>query len=414
MKTVEKYIYSFLLVFLFLLLRRSLTGAFNFYFFISIFFSLTALTYYLAFYKSFSGFEILAIGVIIRLPFVTEDSILSNDFQRYLWDGMVFLRGYHPWSHTPASIAGDLDILSFLPRDHRDIQSLYPWTSLFYFSVLSIFASTKVLFSMMGLVLDVLTFLLLKKIFRAQKLSISKSILYFWSPLIIIENIYSAHVDGLGIYLMCFFLFTFICQNRFSRWFFVLMAHVKLWPILFATVFIPIKKYRLKTLQACLFFTIGFSTLLYFGVDGLFQYSTRWEFQNPLYLFLKFLFGSPQSRVVLLVLLFLVLTLVGYRIYQERISFLEGMLWVVSSFLVFSPTLYPWYTVWLLPLLMLRWNTGMFIFAHLSVLSYEVVPKYISLGVWEPKLWPSIFMLFPLVILAFDFRSLINSNRIIA
>ena len=60
---------------------------------------------------------------------------------------------------------------------------------------------------------------------------------------------------------------------------------------------------------------------------------------------------------------------------------------VLSVFTLLSPTMHPWYLLWILPFLPFFPNPAWLCLSGLVVLSYEVLGRYLTLGVWEEQAW---------------------------
>jgi len=65
--------------------------------------------------------------------------------------------------------------------------------------------------------------------------------------------------------------------------------------------------------------------------------------------------------------------------------------------LLLSPVLFPWYLMVFVPLLALRPNLTLIIAFTLAPLSYLVLNKWLSQGVWEPAAWPAALLLIGLM-----------------
>ena len=60
---------------------------------------------------------------------------------------------------------------------------------------------------------------------------------------------------------------------------------------------------------------------------------------------------------------------------------------ILSAFILLSPTLHPWYLLWILPFLPFFPNPAWLCLSGLVILSYEVLGRYVHLGVWEEQVW---------------------------
>jgi hypothetical protein len=97
--------------------------------------------------------------------------------------------------------------------------------------------------------------------------------------------------------------------------------------------------------------------------------------------------GDTWSRVLLGALFVAALALIGYR--AKRTRELEStILLAIAAPLVFTPVVYPWYLMPLVPLTALQpraWAIG---WITILPLTYEVIDRFDACGVWEPAVWP--------------------------
>ncbi len=148
--------------------------------------------------------EILIIGLVFGLVFritmlITEPS-LSDDVYRYIWDGKVASHGINPFQHPPnADTLQTLRDSQYYPKiNHREISTIYPPVSQMVFSVVYKIKPTVFAFKVVFLLFDLLTIAALLLLLRSLRLSLNRSLLYVWNPLIIVEFSGNAHADIIG------------------------------------------------------------------------------------------------------------------------------------------------------------------------------------------------------------------------
>ncbi len=71
----------------------------------------------------------------------------------------------------------------------------------------------------------------------------------------------------------------------------------------------------------------------------------------------------------------------------RKIPLLRLIYITLAAFVLLTPTLHPWYVVWLVPLLVFYRNPAWVAFTLLVVLSYQVLIRYEIHGVWEELPW---------------------------
>ena len=60
---------------------------------------------------------------------------------------------------------------------------------------------------------------------------------------------------------------------------------------------------------------------------------------------------------------------------------------MLGAHLLLSPTVHPWYLLWVLPFLALRANLAWMAFSWLVLLAYHVLGDYRATGVWQESGW---------------------------
>ncbi len=151
---------------------------------------------------------IIAIGLAMRAVFWPEPPLFSNDAYRYVWDGRLLLHGISPYMHTiddPAlAVLRDTHIWPFI--GYRQDPTIYPPGAEYFYAVigwispilapnLPAMAALKVGLACCDGMVALLTILLL----RQKGLDPRWVILYWWSPIPILEFALNAHIDVLAI-----------------------------------------------------------------------------------------------------------------------------------------------------------------------------------------------------------------------
>ncbi len=330
---------------------------------------------------SASGLPFLLLcGGLFRATLLIRPPDLSEDLFRYLWDGRVAQAGISPYAFVPndpalAKISPDL----YSRLAHRDVRTVYPPTAQAVFRV----------FGGRGRVI------LLKAVFAAADLSIVALIwstrmpgaafgaaLYAFHPLAITESAGQGHLDSLGVALLLASLSHLARHRPTSAG--VAFALTVLTKYVALAAAIPIlRRGRSKLLLS---FAIGLGSLWLAAsrggsspVGGMGDFATRWDFNSILYrpvvwlidasalpekaksafLILKeklnhppwsqalfpFFYSAFFARVLLATSLLLALAWIAWRAES-----LEGSVFAsLAALLVVSPTLHPWYLLWVLP-----------------------------------------------------------------
>ena len=65
----------------------------------------------------------------------------------------------------------------------------------------------------------------------------------------------------------------------------------------------------------------------------------------------------------------------------------RALFWSIGTALIVSPTVHPWYLLWVLPLACLSESRGWILMTGTVFLSYAGRDVYLTSGVWPPPLW---------------------------
>jgi alpha-1,6-mannosyltransferase len=235
------------------------------------------------------------------------------------------------------------------------------------------------------LILAVLGLPLLVKSYRAR---------FGWqlaTPLLLVEGLWHAHLDILGVALGSGLM---LAMER---------RRPALAGILLAAM-VGIKLLPLLLLPACLLhlgrrerwrFLIGMALTLVlvfapYVAEGFHLFASfrafagQWAFNNPLFLGLKAALGAGVARGVMALGLLLAM---AWILRQRRpLAWHCTALWLSLS--LFSPTVFPWYLLWLLAFVPRERARWLVLIYAASFLSYMVLIDFRSHGVWrESAYW---------------------------
>ena len=183
---------------------------------------------------------ILAIGLAFRLIFISAPPAFSYDAYRYAWDAHLVSHGVSPYSHTvddPALIS--LRDGAIWPKlNWRDAPTIYPPGAQVFFLLIHAVAplnieAVKLAMALCDLGIGIVTVFLL----RQQRMDLRRVIIYWWSPIPILEFVYNAHLDAVAILLVALALLVAGQHFRGARALvgvlLGLAALTKLYPLLF-------------------------------------------------------------------------------------------------------------------------------------------------------------------------------------
>ena len=327
---------------------------------------------------------IAAVGLLLRAAAWPSQPILEDDFHRYLWDGAASSAGVSPYRFAPAEILGGdaavperlrLEALSggatVAQINHPALTTIYPPVAQAAFLLAHLFAPFDLdAWKFVLLIADAATAFLLFRLLTALGLPHTLLAIYWWNPLLVTETFNSAHMDVLLLPFLLGALLMRMRRRPFSTAALLALATgVKLWPVLLAPLLLApwIRRPGRRLLVPLAYATLTGLFLLPMLVarwahSGLASYTQGWEMNNALFAALSWLAGLVPGlagaapillRVALAAALAALAGIVGARDLGSPAALARGALVVTAALLLASPAQFPWYFLWLLPLLAL-------------------------------------------------------------
>lgn len=147
---------------------------------------------------SLSTTTIIVIGVVLRFCFWGYP--LSDDVNRYAWEGMVQARGVNPYLTAPAKLAKRFkNDPIFRGINHKDVPTAYPPVALLTFRLLSKISYSLFTYKIFFILVDCLMLFLLSRLLAISRLPAIYLIIYAWNPLILLNGAGEGHFDVLHI-----------------------------------------------------------------------------------------------------------------------------------------------------------------------------------------------------------------------
>ena len=375
---------------------------------------------------------ILIFALAARLLFVFLSPGLSDDLYRYLWDGLQTLHGNNPYALSPAaSIPFDPSSAAILKKvNHPQYCTIYPPGAQAIFAGGAALGGSVVGFKLLLVGLDMATCSVIMALLASMNLPLWRTILYAWHPLPVIEIAWSGHIDGGAIlFLLISLLFVIYPANKKEgtaampfRWKGLIRAAAagaalalsvltKLIPLIYLPLLFSAAAARF-TLAAAGIVTVTLLSLLFLPdlahmLTSLDIYLRNWEFSNAAFRSLRTLLGSGDlARSICAFLLTLTIAAATVSFVRKRhgraipsASDLAASLYVVSlAFCLFTPTLHPWYALYLVAFLPFAAGPAGLVLSWTVFLSYHVIIRYAILGEWtESSLVAAVIWLSPII-----------------
>lgn len=142
---------------------------------------------------------VIGVAALLRVGLLWQTPTLSDDIYRYIWDGRVQAAGINPYRYIPADphLARLRDEKIYPHINRRDYApTIYPpFMQIFFFAVTRV-SESLVWFKTVLLCLEGLTVWLLARLLVSFKLPRERVLIYAWNPLVIWE-FSSGHIDFL-------------------------------------------------------------------------------------------------------------------------------------------------------------------------------------------------------------------------
>lgn len=309
---------------------------------------------------------------------------LSDDVYRYVWDGRVQVAGFHPYAHAPDDPAlAELRDADWESINHRELKTIYPPAAEALFALLARLGLGVHGFKAVFGLADILVVGVLARLLRRLGLPPERIVLYAWNPLAVLETAGSGHVEPVGA---CLLLLAgwWVLEKRegLAAGALALAVHTKVLPL----VAVPLHFVRLggRRLLLPVFLVLPLLPYALGGPAlgaGLGAYARRWEHNALVYPLLEaFLAWADTGPRLKPLVAWAAGMLPGaaffwdelyhwvwpreiaralcagaaagwilWRCGRDRRDPLRAALPVLGAVLLLSPTLHPWYLLWVLP-----------------------------------------------------------------
>ena len=319
---------------------------------------------------------IMGFAVAYRLILAPATPSLSNDFFRYVWDGFIQGQGYSPYHYPPnAPVLTPLHDGYYWPQVNRKEQtSAYPPIAELVFRVLFwLRPFNTLIFKLGNLVLEIVTIALLAALLKLRGQPPTAAIVYAWHPLPIVEFMASGHIDALAVMLLVAALLLEARGWRVAAGIALGLATLtKLYPGLLLPAFT--RRDRWHTATACVATVVaGFAPAFITGDTNFRQLPTYlleegYDSGNrffPLTILRALTFLSHLPAVVYMaaagcLLAGLAAWLVSGPMAAGAIDVPRRALLLAGAVMLLITPAYPWYFVWLIPLVALAPSAGLY------------------------------------------------------
>ena len=336
------------------------------------------------------------LAIVCRLAGFYFEPLLSDDYFRFIWDGMLIHGGINPFEYLPSSLIEQPEIIKadsglYAKLNSKDYYSVYPPIAqlLFYISY-SIndlnYTGHIIFYKSILLIADLSVIFLLSKLLKQYNLSASAVLIYALNPLIILEYTGNLHMEGLMIAgLLAGVL---LSQKRMFLASSIMMSFSicsKLLSLILIP-FMPREMYWKRIIQWSAV-TILFCALIFiltFGMQaGWIKSVGLWfhtfEFNAGIYYLVREIDawwrGYEDIKIIgpamgLLSMLFMILLWIFY-LKNRQAHWSVFMVMVLTIYFLMSTTLHPWYLGTLIALSVISGHLFPVVWSYFIFLSYS-------------------------------------------
>lgn len=308
--------------------------------------------------EKFSVPRLIVWSIIFRICGMIGGPFYEDDFYRYLWDAFRFIQDGTPYGLAPESFFNDANVPDQFQRildgiNYPELPTIYgPITQLVFLGGYGLAPGSVTALQGLMIFFDLMSIRLLLRLAPA-----SSVLLYAWSPLVIKEIAFTAHPDGVAVFLV---LVAIVLVRRDRVYVAAIFLALAVGAKILALLVVPFVLLRKGGRVWGLF--IGVLGLIYFpfilqgstDIETLWVFTREWEFNAAVFSFLKPWFPNATARLIC----GLVLAVgVGgyYLLYRRKASgaIVRGD-WIYGGLFALWPVVNSWYLLWLLPFAVIR------------------------------------------------------------
>lgn len=337
---------------------------------------------------------IIAVGLVARVILLPTSPSLSTDAYRYVWDARVAMAGVDPYAYPPTApeIAGLRDSSIYPKLNHPTWQTVYPPPAQAFFRAVYWIAPDSVTAMKVALgVAELIALAALALLLLTLDLPAGRLAIYAWNPLLLVEIWGSAHLDALVIATVtAAALASARRRDGLAAALLGLGTLFKLYP---AVLFALLPGRRRASVVAAFASVVAGGVIATGGLDHwplapIGRY-VRHEYFNP---------GLVRSFVneptLALAVAAAWVIAIAWRGGATHLA--ERAVPLVSGFIVLAPSVFPWYAVWLVPLVAVTPSVPLIAFTGTVAFAYA----FFLSEPWAIPWWARLVEVMPLAFAA--------------
>lgn len=345
--------------------------------------------------------EITRHALIIRLLILFSTPLLSDDFYRFIWDGLIQVQGINPFTQLPSEFSGQSHYLVHLQdsMNSPEYYSVYPPLMQWIFHGISLLVGENELGQIIGmrslLILSDLGIIWVgNKILGLLGKNRGDIALYAFNPLVIVEVVGNLHFEGMMLFFTLLGIYLLMRWQKDSNHGMLVLGAVSIAAgvltkmVLLLSIPAMWRKWGgtrtiLVGLLSLVFIGIGFAffidqTLILNLGQSLDLYFRNFEFNASLFALSRGVASHwiPHYTVetigpyISLVMLLSIVAIALFRRPRGYEGYFETLLFILSIHLLFSSTVHPWYIVNLIGISLFTRYRYPIVWSFTAVISY--------------------------------------------
>ncbi len=338
-------------------------------------------------------FMVALLAIFMRLLIMPATRELSDDAARYHWDGKANAHGVNPFMHSPND-----PLVARLWTDPVDDRINHPWNITCYPPVAQgIFTVGYKLspgnlqgLQWLSLLAEILTWIVLARELKRRHQSVNWLLLMVWSPLLVCQGYLPGHLDMFTLPFVALLISAVLAGKggRSGLWL-AMACLVKPLPLMFLPAIALELGWRRTVRLLAVFILVSVVSYIPFRQAGWLLFSstwlmaTDWSFNGSVGAIFESIFPMGRAHLLSGILTGLGILLVAWR----GRDFLARVLAAQMVFIIFTPTLFPWYLISAMPLLVLRPQPALLALVVLVPLADLVVINHQLQDLWSETTW---------------------------
>ena len=373
-------------------------------------------------------------GILFRLTVFPLDPMLSEDLNRYRWQGKLQAAGGNPYTEVPQDPRWEsLRDATYPSVNRKDLPSVYgPVLERFYAACYRLASALQPderkqvwWFKAPFALFELAVAMALAGLLAAMGLPRQWLLIYLWSPLTIVEFWAQGHNDTLAVLFMVLALTAALKQRWVWGWSWLsLAALTKFWPVILFPFFLVQReagrwRFRCQASLVAVPIALAVSWPYLDGISNVGEilagFVGGWRNNDSLYALIHWAvdedFDAGTMWVKRLLAGGLVLLWANHLwgrslwgkwgwtgpgaagtqaanfnspgLEENQWSLVRSAKWAVVLLLFLAANCFPWYLSWLLPFLVIFPDAALLLWTALVSLSYHILIRYELLGVWQ-------------------------------